>query len=344
MKALSRFNALSAVWFTALLVTLASSCETEKGWVRNTELGEALGTTYSIIYLTEDSLDLEGQIDSVIRVVNQSMSTYIPDSDISRINRGDTTLVVDAMFREVLSLSREVYRETDGYFDPTVGILVNAWGFGPGPGSEPDSSRIAELMAYVGLEKVTLTEDNRIRKAFPEIQLDFNAIAKGYAIDRLAVMLDENDIENYLVEVGGEIVARGTNHIKAQPWVVGIDDPQTEVGRQLKITLFLQDEALASSGNYRKFRIDSVTGQKYVHTIDPKTGFTKNSNVLAASVTGPNCALADAFATAFMAMDLEASKAYLSEDRDLEAYIIYLDEAGVVQEYYTPGFKEKVRK
>lgn len=344
MKALLRFKSILAVSAAILSISLTSSCDTEKRWVRNTELGEALGTTYSIIYITEDSLDIKDQIDSVIRVVNQSMSTYIPTSDISRINQGDTTVVVDTMFREVLSLSREVYRETGGYFDPTVGILVNAWGFGPGPGSEPDTTRIWELMTFVGLDKITLTKENRIRKAFPEMQLDFNAIAKGYAIDRLAVMLDENKIDNYLVEVGGEIVAKGTNHIKAQPWVVGIDDPQTEVGRRLKITLFLQDEALASSGNYRKFRIDSVTGQKYVHTIDPKTGFTKNSNVLATSVIAPNCALADAFATAFMAMDLEASQTYLSEDRDLEAYIIYVDEEGEVREYYTPGFEEKVRK
>ena len=344
MKALLRFKSILAVSAAILSISLTSSCDTEKRWVRNTELGEALGTTYSIIYITEDSLDIKDQIDSVIRVVNQSMSTYIPTSDISRINQGDTTVVVDTMFREVLSLSREVYRETGGYFDPTVGILVNAWGFGPGPGSEPDTTRIWELMTFVGLDKITLTKENRIRKAFPEMQLDFNAIAKGYAIDRLAVMLDQNKIDNYLVEVGGEIVAKGTNHIKAQPWVVGIDDPQTEVGRRLKITLFLQDEALASSGNYRKFRIDSVTGQKYVHTIDPKTGFTKNSNVLATSVIAPNCALADAFATAFMAMDLEASQTYLSEDRDLEAYIIYVDEEGEVREYYTPGFEEKVRK
>ncbi|GGD44835.1 FAD:protein FMN transferase [Muriicola marianensis] len=343
MKAWSKFKLVtSGVVF--LLAVLLTSCGTKGELKRNTALGEALGTTYSIIYLTQDSLDLQQEIDSVFRVVNRSMSTYIPESDISRINRGDTSVVVDDMFREVLYLSREVYEATEGYFDPTVGILVNAWGFGPGAAGLTDSSHIAELKNYVGLDKISLTEDNRIRKAFPEMQLDFNAIAKGYAIDRLAMMLDQHGIENYLVEVGGEIVVRGTNKIKEQRWVVGIDDPQVEVGRRLKTTLFLENEALASSGNYRKFRIDSITGEKYVHTIDPKTGYTKNSNVLSASVIGPSCAIADAFATAFMTMDLTSSMAYLEEDKTLEAYIIYLDENGQVREFFTPGFRERIRE
>ncbi len=342
MKALLKFKYVLfglIFWITLL----ASSCESKGGWVRNTALGNALGTTYSIIYLTADSLDLQQEIDSVFRVVNRSMSTYIPDSDISRINRGDTTVIVDVMFREVLDLSREVYEKTDGYFDPTVGILVNAWGFGPVPAGNTDSVHIAQLMNFVGLDKISLTEDQRIRKAYPEMQLDFNAIAKGYAIDRLAVMLDDQGIENYLVEVGGEIVVKGTNKIKGQHWVVGIDDPQVEVGRRLKTTLYLRDEALASSGNYRKFRIDPNTGEKFVHTIDPTTGFTKNSRVLAASVIAPTCAEADAFATAFMAMELEDSRKLISGLSGMECYIIYLDDQGETREFFTPGFKARLQ-
>lgn len=320
------------------------SCGKEERWIKNTELGEALGTTYSIIYISKDTLNLQRQIDSVFRVVNRSMSTYIPDSDISRINRGDSTVVVDKMFREVLALSRDVYRTTNGYFDPTVGILVNAWGFGPGRALAMDSAEVNRLKMFVGLDKIELTGDNQIRKKYPEMQLDFNAIAKGYAIDRLAVMLDQNQIENYLVEVGGEIVTKGINQLKGQAWVVGIDDPQVEQGRRLKITLNLRDEALASSGNYRKFRIDSLTGEKFVHTIDPKTGFTRNSNVLAASVIASNCALADAYATAFMTMELNSSIAFLEGEKELEAYLIYIDPQGEEQEYFTPGFLEHVRK
>ncbi len=343
MKGWSKFKLVK--YATVLLLGgLVLSCASKGELKRNTALGEALGTTYSIIYLTQDSLDLQQEIDSVFRVVNRSMSTYIPESDISRINSGDTTVVVDAMFREVLELSREVYDKTQGYFDPTVGILVNAWGFGPGAVGLTDSVHIAQLKNYVGLDKISLTEDNRIRKAYPEMQLDFNAIAKGYAIDRLAVMLDERGVENYLVEVGGEIVVRGTNKVKGQRWVVGIDDPQVEVGRRLKTTLFLENEALASSGNYRKFRIDSITGEKYVHTIDPTTGFTKNSHVLAASVIAPTCAEADAYATAFMAMDLEDSQKLITGLSGMDCYIIYLDDQGETREFMTSGFKSRLQK
>jgi thiamine biosynthesis lipoprotein len=294
--------------------------------------------------MAKDSLDLQLGIDSVFQAVNTSMSTYIPNSDISRINKGDSTIVVDDMFREVLAISREVYNETNGYFDPTVGILVNAWGFGPGTQTIMDSAEVKTLKAFVGLDKIKITEDFKIFKEAVEIQLDFNAIAKGYAIDRLAAYLDKKELQNYLIEVGGEIVAKGENRIKSQKWVVGIDDPQVTLGRQLKITLNLKDEALASSGNYRKYRIDSFTSQKYVHTIDPKTGFTKNSNVLAASVIAPSCAVADAYATAFMAMDLDMSIALLESNKMLEGYLIYLDPEGKVTEFMTPGFSEKVRR
>jgi thiamine biosynthesis lipoprotein len=328
----------------SFLSILLLSCQQQDQWIKNTNTGQALGTSYSIIYLAKDSLDLQQGIDSVFRVVNASMSTYIPSSDISRINMGDTTVVVDAMFREVMAISREVYKETNGYFDPTVGILVNAWGFGPGAETSMDSAMVATLRTFVGLDKIKVTEDFRIKKEAAEIQIDFNAIAKGYAIDRLAAFLDEKELQNYLVEVGGEIVAKGENRIKSQEWIVGIDDPQVTLGRRLKITLNLKDGALASSGNYRKFRIDSITGQKYVHTIDPKTGFTKNSNVLAASVISPSCAVSDAYATAFMAMDLKASMALLNSKKQLEGYLIYLDPEGKVTEFMTPGFREKVRR
>ncbi len=343
MKALLKFRNTFQVLVVVLL--FLSACTGDHStWVRNTNAGPALGTSYSIIYLTKDSTDLQTGIDSVFNAVNASMSTYIPNSDISRINEGDTSVQVDHMFIEVLAISKEVYHNTDGYFDPTVGILVNAWGFGPEAGIQMDSAYVNSLLHYVGLDKVSLTQDNRILKEQAEIQLDFNAIAKGYAIDMLASYLDTQGIQNYLVEVGGEIVTKGENRVKQKMWVVGVDDPQVELGRQLKITLNLKDKALASSGNYRKFRIDSLTGEKYVHTIDPKTGFTKNSNILAATVVAETCAMADAYATAFMAMDLPNSIALLEQQKDLEGYIIYLDAEGQATEFMTEGFKKLVNK
>lgn len=307
--------------------------------VKNQNVGNALGTTYSIIYIANQELDFQQEIDSVFQVVNQSLSTYIPTSDISKINNGDSTLVVDQMFQEVFMASTKVFKASNGAFDPTIGVLANAWGFGPGEQLELDSLKVDSLLSYVGWDKVNLNPDHTISKQHPAIRFDFNAVAKGYAIDRLGAMLDTKGIQNYLVEVGGEVLTKGQNLVSEKKWSVGIDDPQVEVGRQLKLVVSLEDRAMASSGNYRKFRIDPETGKKYVHTIDPKTGYTKNSSVLATSVVAQTCAEADAFATAFMAMDLEDSKQLLKEKNQLEAYIIYLDKAGNTQEFMTPGFE-----
>ncbi|SFB91740.1 thiamine biosynthesis lipoprotein [Flagellimonas taeanensis] len=323
-------------------VSLLFLCCTKGQWTKNQNWGNALGTTYSIIYISDGELDYQQEIDSVFQVVNQSMSTYIPTSDISKINAGDSTIVVDEMFREVFEISNKVHKASNGYFDPTVGVLANAWGFGPGEQLELDSLRVDSLLAYVGWDKVAINKDNTIFKAHPAIRFDFNAVAKGYAIDRLGAMLDAKGIKNYLVEVGGEVLAKGTNLVSEKQWTVGIDDPQVEEGRQLKQIVSLKDRAMASSGNYRKFRVDPETGKKYVHTINPKTGYTKSSNVLATSVVANTCALADAFATTFMAMDLEESQKILGEHGELEAYIIYLDEEGNVQEFFTPGFESLV--
>lgn len=337
---------LNKIPFLILLISiLISSCkEKNKQLVRNDANGGALGTSYNLIYFSENSLDLQIQIDSVFAVMNQSLSTYIPESDISKINLGDSTLVVDAMFQEVFNLSKQVHRETKGYFDPTVGVLVNAWGFGPGKQMELDSARVDSLLDYVGFDKVRLNKQNQILKERPSIYFDFNAIAKGYAIDRLAKMMDAKGIDNYLLEVGGELVAKGINTTKKKPWVVGIDDPQVEEGRQLKLMIQLENKAMASSGNYRKFRVDEKTGKKYVHTINPITGYTKNGTTLGVTVLASSCAEADAFATSFMAMDLEEVKILVTTNSNLEAYIVYLDAEGKTKEFMTSGITKLVVK
>jgi thiamine biosynthesis lipoprotein len=328
--------------FTFFITTIVCCNPAPDSYVKNISFGGALGTSYSITYLTEKQLDLQSEIDSVFEVINHSMSTYIQDSDISNINNGDSTIRVDQMFREVFELSQEVHDNTSGYFDPTVGALVNAWGFGPGDIVKMDSSKVDSILQFVGLDKVRLNSDGTITKKDPRIFMDFNAIAKGYAIDRLAILLDQKDIGNYLIEVGGEIISKGENKIKNKSWIVGIDDPQIEEGRRLKLTLQLADKAMASSGNYRKFRVDSITGQKYVHTIDPKTGYTRDSQILAVSVIANSCAKADAYATAMMAMELPESKEVLNQQEELDAYIIYLEKDGEVAEFMTPGFKKLV--
>ncbi|MCK0144844.1 FAD:protein FMN transferase [Arenibacter sp. F26102] len=341
MKVLLKYSFLCIGILALLLV--CNGCKTNGDkWVKNLNSGAALGTSYNIIYLAKEELDFEREIDSVFQDLNESMSTYIPTSDISRINMGDSTVVVDQMFREVFELSGKVYAATDGYFDPTVGVLVNAWGFGPGSELEMDSVRVDSLLDYVGFDKVSISPENKIKMAHPGMYFDFNAIAKGYAVDRLAVLLQEKGISDYLIEVGGELVAKGENRVKEKKWVVAIDDPMMGESRTSKRTVYMKDVAMASSGNYRKFKIDQETGAKYVHTVDPKSGFTKNSNILAATVMAKDCATADAFATSFMAMDLEKSKSILAQHKELQAYIVYLDPEGNVLEFMTDGFKNNV--
>ncbi|WP_435313720.1 FAD:protein FMN transferase [Cellulophaga fucicola] len=334
------FLAFVLVFFTVV------SCKNneDSGIVENRNNGPALGTSYSIIYFSNKKVDYQEEIDSVFKVINRSMSTYIPTSDISKINKGDSTLQVDHMFKDVFNLSKEINVKTDGYFDPTVGTLVNAWGFGPGEQIELDSSKVDSLLEYVGFGKVELTNAGTIKKTKPSIFFDFNAIAKGYSIDRLAAMLEKKGITDYLVEVGGEIYAKGENLSKHKKWVVGINDPLIEDRTQYKDAVELKDVAMASSGNYRHFRVDPITKEKYVHTLDPKTGYTKNAKVLAATIITDNCAKADGYATSFMAMDLEDSKKVIENDSSLEAYIVYLDANGEAKDYITDGFKKLILK
>ncbi len=327
--------------YLVLLIGVVSvfSCTTPKTDFQLT--GSALGTTYSIQYSGAMARTYKKQLDSIFAAVNQSMSTYIPTSDISRINAGDTTVQVDAMFEEVLRLSKEVHRVSEGAFDPTVGQLVNAYGFGAAQGFKVvDSAKVTQLLKGVGLDKVTLTPEKKIRKTDPSVYLEFNAIAKGYCIDRIGVFLEQQGIEHYLIELGGELLAKGQNVVKQKDWVVGIDDPTELEQRVITTTMRLKDRAMATSGNYRKFRIDPETGNKYVHSIDPLTGYPKLSNVLSVSVLAASCVEADAYATTFMIMDLDETKALLQEHTGLDVYIIFADVDGEIEVFSTQGFED----
>ncbi len=321
------------------LVLLFISCKNEDSkslLIQNT--GEAFGTTYNIQY--ESDTNFHEDLKRVFDTINQSMSTYMPTSLISRINQGDTTVVVDTYFTEVFNTSKELWIATNGYFDPTVGPLVNAYGFGPdGTLKGIDSTQIDSIMQFVGFEKLKLTTDKQIVKQDPRTYIDFNAIAKGYAIDLLGNFLEQNNVENYLIEVGGELLGKGKNNQTQNNWIVGVDDPNQLEERELIKKLKLNDRAMATSGNYRKVRIDPITKANYVHTINPKTGWPKKSNVLSVSVLAENCMLADGYATAFMVMELEETQSFLKEQSVIDAYIIYADEEGNLQEWLTEGFQ-----
>ncbi|WP_089665388.1 FAD:protein FMN transferase [Gramella sp. MAR_2010_147] len=320
------------------------SCNSDTAVNSHDYSGEALGTTYMVRYFSEENLKFERSLDSILEDINSSMSTYITKSDISRINRGDTTVKVDHHFVEVFNASEKIFKQTDGFFDPTVGVLVNAYGFGPGkPLKKIDSVKLDSLKSLVGFDKIEIKNDRTVNKKNPFIYLDFNAIAKGYTIDVIADYLEAKNVENYLIELGGELRARGKNLDSDSEWIVGIDDPNQVGGnRKLQAKVKLSNAAMATSGNYRKYRTDSLTGQKFVHTINPLSGKAERSNLLSASVIAENCMLADGYATAFMALGLEKSKAVLEELENVEVYILYSSEDGKMKVYRSPGFEKNL--
>ncbi len=301
--------------------------------------GNAFGTTYNIIYQDFDNSNFEKQIDSLIYVVNKSMSTYMTNSDISKINQGDTTIKIDNHFKEVFFKSQRIFKETDGYFDPTVGVLVNAWGFGPGNAiANLDDEKIDSLKQFVGFEKVQIV-DGKIKKEHPAIYFDFNAIAKGYGIDEIGRYLESRNCSNYLIELGGEIRARGVNDI-GEFWNVAIEDPNTDGTRSFSEIVSLENKVMASSGNYRKFIVDEE-GNKFVHTINAKTGYATESNLLAATVISDlDCADVDGYATAFMAMGLEKVKLFLKTHPELKVFIIFENDKNEFETLALNGFPE----
>lgn len=304
------------LFFVLVLVSCTESS------VRQQYTGQALGTTYSIIAYANEDLELDQPLSELFDRLNHSMSTYHPQSDISRINRGER-VQVDSLFRFMFEKSAQINRATSGYFDPTVGILVDAWGFGAESLNAFNAVQVDSLLQFVGFSKLSLSDTNELVKADPGIRIDFNAIAKGYALDLIADLLTAKNSSNFLIELGGEIVTRGMNLDRAKPWRVGIDDPNATIGeRSITRTITLINEAMATSGNYRKFRMDSLTGERYVHTINPFTGLAVPSSVLSASVIASDCATADAFATAFMTMPLEDSKRLIAQE-GLSVFLIY---------------------
>lgn len=303
-------------------------------------VGEALGTTYSIRY--ESDKNFQNEIDDIIRRVNLSMSTYQPDSDISRLNAGEENMVVDSLFIEVFDTSKEIWKATNGYFDPTVGPLVNAYGFGPSNQIDTINPQVIDsLRVFVGLDKITVYKDGTVIKNDPRVFIDFNAIAKGYTVDLIGRMLDQKEIKNYLIEIGGELLSKGTNQEKKSDWVVAIDHPLQKESREIIKTIYLKNMGMATSGNYRKTYTDSQTGEVYHHTINPKTGRPQVNNILSATVLAETAMLADAYATALLVMDFESSKNFL-KTTPMEVYMIYVDDDKNIQEYMTDGFKNRI--
>ena len=294
--------------------------------------GMVFGTFYKITYQYEN--DLKEGIEREMKKVDDALSPFNKNSIISAVNENKPVALND-MFMSVYDLARTVSEDTDGAFDITVAPLVNAWGFGFKHNIAPTKSTIDSIMNFVGYKKVRMM-GRTIMKDDPRVMLDCSAIAKGYGSDVVAHYLESMGISNYLVEIGGEIVAKGSNP-KGKPWAIGVEKPVDDslaVKSELQTVLNITDMAMATSGNYRNFYYKD--GKKYAHTIDPKTGHPVQHNIISATVIAKRCAMADAYATAFMVVGLDKAKEILGRHKDLKAYIIY-DKGGKYGIWHTEG-------
>lgn len=320
---------IKKVTFIIVSLLLFTSCKEEKK-IEETKLeGGVFGTTYHITYMSSENY--QKSIDSLFHLVNKSLSTYMPTSDISKINQGDTTVVVDDMFVEVFEKAKKIYKETDGYFDPTIGRLIDAYGFGSGKEKKDlTSEEIAALMENVGFDKVTL-KDRKVYRESENIEFNVNAFAKGYGVDVVGRFLESKNIHDYLVEIGGEIRARGTKSGKL--WKVAIEKPNVDGTRSVQKIIELDNESMATSGNYRKYKVNSE-GKKIVHTVNARTGLAEESNLLSVSVRlKGDCADVDAYATAFLAMGLEKTKEFLKEHPELKVVLLYHNDTDELAEF-----------
>ena len=304
----------------SFLSLLLISCNVDSSSYKRIQ-GDALGTNYKVIVQTEyNSNVIKQSIDSIFEVVNNSMSTYRTNSIISRVNQSQNPVEVDSHFIEVFKKSQEIWKLSNGYFDPTAGSIVNLYGMGPNTNVQSiNRYKIDSVMQYVGLDKVYLDQQNRIVKAKGGVYIDFNAIAKGYSVDLIKDLLMQINSENFLIEVGGELITMGKNE-KNKKWKVAIQNPIDLSSYYSEI--LLDGMSLATSGNYRKFRIDSQTGARYAHIVNPINGESMTNNILSASVVSGSCIEADAWATSLMLMDpIEATK-IINNIADIEVLIL----------------------
>ncbi|MDY5685183.1 MAG: FAD:protein FMN transferase [Prevotella sp.] len=300
--------------------------------------GMIFGTVYHVTYQNSDNLN--DQIVAELNKVDSSLSMFNKQSVITKVN-DNQDIEVDQMFGDVFTLARTVSADTDGAFDITVAPLVNAWGFGFKSGNMPSRHTIDSLRTFVGYKRVEL-HDSRIVKADPRVMLDCSAIAKGYGCDVVAELLRRKGIDNFMVEIGGEVVTSGISE-KRVPWKIGVTKPSDDslsVNNELQTVLNITDKAMATSGNYRNFYYKN--GKKYAHTIDPATGYPVQHSLLSATVISDRCAKADAYATAFMVMGLEKAKKVLDRHRDLMAYLIYSDHKGEYKVWFSPLLRDKI--
>ena len=312
--------------------------------------GKTMGTTYHLTYTHPEKKDFKSNVDSILNQINAEVNTYDPNSLISRFNASETgveltgndALAGSAHFHFNYSRSESIMAMTDSFFDPTVMPLVRYWGFAKErrPVTEVDSQKVNELRSYLGMDQIVLHKEGSklsLHKKNPKVELDFSAIAKGYAVDQLVAFLEAHSIEDYFVEIGGEVRVNGQSPRSGDSWTVGINVPDPDAGpTDITQIVKIHTGALASSGNYRNFH--KVDGRLYGHTINPKTGYPEINELLSASVFAGDCTTADALATACMAAGLERAASFIEAIDGVEAFFIYGTPSGKMDVQYTPGF------
>lgn len=299
-------------------------------------VGNTQGSYFSIKYYDENNVVYADEIQDLLAEIDATVSVFNDSSIISAVNRNDTLVRTNVMFDSIFRFAMQVSENTDGYFDITVGPIVKAWGWWKQTNADVSEQQTDSLLQLVGYRKVRL-ENGRVIKQDDRMLLDFNAIAQGYSTDLICELLESKGVKNYIVDVGGEVRAKGCKADK-QDWIVGIETPAEtrDSDRKIQTQLPLRNRAIVTSGNYRKYR--EVNGKRLSHEIDPKTGYPVSHSLLSVSVIAPTAMEADAYATAFLVMGLEKSMQYLKEHNNLQAFFIYEDEQGNMTTTATEGF------
>jgi FAD:protein FMN transferase len=345
-----RMKTLHLQYLLAVALLVITGCKPNIPTYHKIE-GKTMGTTYHISYQGSDPVQIKTGIDSLLEVINLSMSTYIDSSTISKFNQADSLYcfdnILDKHFQLVFDKAKEIYSLTGGAFDPSIMPLVNYYGFGykeKKKVEKADTSKIIELMSLLRFDSVSLYRPNEknllcISKPASGVQIDFSAIAKGYGVDAVAEYLETNNIRNYMVEIGGEVRALGLSD-KNKEWVIGINRPDENAGlNEVELPLKISNRSVATSGNYRNAY--ESKGHKFAHIIDPKTGFSRQTDILSASVIAKDCMTADAYATAFMVLGIDQSLQLIEQLKDVEACFIFdLEGDGIFEFKISSGFSD----
>lgn len=306
-------------WLLVAVILLFSSCKKKEV---NQFGGEVFGTYFAVNYVGEADPDLPRQVDSILQNINLLYSIFDTASLVSKLNRNEP-VVPTSDFAAMVEKSLRVSQETNGAFDITVGPLVNLWGFGNEKADTVSQAAIDSVRQFVGYQKIRIC-DGTVIKGDSRIKLDFNAIAKGKAVDDVAEFLVRNGYKNCLVDIGGEVRTEGTKP-GGKAWRVGIQIPtDTKDGMVEADYIFeMTGKSVATSGNYRNYK--EINGERYNHIADPRTGVCRSSNLLSVTVIADDCATADAYATAFMVMGLDEAMAFLNKHPELAGHLVYYE-------------------